>query len=72
VVGRLVSTIIDGLVLKLVFEKVVLFVASMVFEKVDNKGYATELKMAAKMEILMEKYTAALKGENVVVNLVHL
>ena len=71
-VGRLVSTIIDGLVLKLVFEKVVLFVASMVFEKVDNKGYATELKMAAKMEILMEKYTAALKGENVVVNLVHL
>lgn len=70
VVGHLVSKIADGLVLLLVFEKVELLVASMVFEKVDKKGYATELKMAAKMEILMDTYRAALKGKNAVVNLV--
>ena len=49
VVGQLVSKLTDGLVLLLVFEKVELLVASMVFEKVDKKGYATELMMAAKM-----------------------
>lgn len=70
VVGQLVSKLTDGLVLLLVFEKVELLVASMVFEKVDKKGYARELKMAAKMEILMDTYTAALKGKNAVVNLV--